>query len=117
MSFLRRLFGGGEQPDADQNAHHLYVRCNRCSRIVHVRIDLRNDLAAEYGDTDAEGYTLVKEVMDDRCFRMMRAELDFDNRRNETSRKVEGGTFITLAEWEELEAQKKPVVPPQRSSQ
>ena len=100
MGFLRRLFGGGEQPDADQNAHHLYVRCNRCSRIVHVRIDLRNDLAAEYGDTDAEGYTLLKEIMDDRCFRIMHAELQFDAKRRETDRKIEGGTFVTEEEWE-----------------
>jgi hypothetical protein len=65
-----------------------------------VRIDLRNDLTADYGDTDAEGYTLVKEVMDDRCFRLMRAELQFDTKRRETSREVEGGTFVTEEEWE-----------------
>jgi hypothetical protein len=100
MGFLRRLFGGGQRPAAGNHGYHLYVRCNRCSRIVHVRIDLRNDLTADYGDTDAEGYTLVKEVMDDRCFRLMRAELQFDTKRRETSRQVEGGTFVTEEEWE-----------------
>ena len=105
MSFLRRLFGGSEQP-ADDHALHLYVRCNRCRAAVHVRIDLRNDLAADYGDTEAEGYTLYKEVMDDRCFRLMRAELQFDAHRNEMSRQIEGGTFITEAEWQAL---RKPV--------
>lgn len=100
MGFLRRLFGGGQQTNTDNNGYHLYIRCKRCSTIVHVRIDLRNDLAADYGDTAAEGYTLVKEVMDDRCFRLMRAELHFDARRRETSREVEGGTFVTEEEWE-----------------
>src|SRR5687767_1708086 len=103
MSFLRRLFGGSSR-SPDDNAYHIYVRCNRCSRIVHVRIDMRNDLAAEYGDDTAEGYTLVKEVMDDRCFRITRAELHFDTRRAETSRAVEGGVFVTEAEWEEQRA-------------
>ncbi len=107
MGFLRRLFGGGEQPDADQNAHHLYVRCNRCSRIVHVRIDLRNDLAADYGDTAAEGYALHKDVMDDRCFRIIKVEIQFDSRRNEVSREIEGGSFITEAEWAELGARSR----------
>ena len=101
MSFLRRLFGGSERP-ADDQALHLYIKCNRCGAPVHVRIDLRNDLAADYGDTDAEGYMLSKEVMDDRCFKLMRAELQFDARRNEISRQIEGGTFLTEAEWEAL---------------
>lgn len=100
MGFLRRLFGGGRQPAADNYGYHLYIRCNRCSSIVHVRIDLRNDLAADYGDTAAEGYLLVKEVMDDRCFRLMRAELTFDAKRRETKREVEGGTFVTEVEWD-----------------
>ena len=37
MNLLRRRFGGGGAP-AMENAIHLYVRCNRCSAPVHVRI-------------------------------------------------------------------------------
>ncbi len=101
MGFLRRLFGGGQGP-AEESGLHLYVKCKNCGTPVHVRVDLRNDLSADYGDTDAEGYTLNKEIMDDRCFRIMRAEIQFDARKNEISRQVEGGTFISEAEWEEL---------------
>jgi hypothetical protein len=103
MEFLRRLFGGGGR-GGDEHAQHLYVRCDRCGRVVHVRIDLRNDLAADYGDTAAEGYTLIKEVMDDRCFRLMRAELHFTSRKAETSRAIDGGTFVDEAAWEEQKA-------------
>lgn len=103
MSFLRRLFGGGAKPAGD-HALHLYVKCSRCGSAVHVRVDLYNDLSSDYGDTDAEGYTLFKEIMDDRCFRLMRATIQFDARRNETSREVEGGTFISEAEYEESRA-------------
>ena len=55
MNLLRRLFGGSGAPAMD-NAIHLYVRCNRCSAPVHVRVDPRNDLVIEYGDDeDASG--------------------------------------------------------------
>ena len=101
MGFLRRLFGGGA-PRQGGEALHLYVKCNRCGAPVHVRVNLFNDLAADYGDTDAEGYALSKEVMDDRCFRIMRVDMQFDTRRRETSREIEGGTFISEEEWNEL---------------
>ena len=104
MGFLRKLFGGGQQ--AEDNALHLYIKCSRCGTPVHVRVDLRTDLAADYGDAAAEGYTLHKEVMDDRCFRIMHAEIVFDSRRNEVSRQLEGGTFIGQEEWEALRAEK-----------
>lgn len=101
MDFLRRLFGGG-RPSGD-GAIHLYVRCNRCGSPVHVRVDPRNDLVIEYGDDDdAAGYRLVKEIMDARCFRLMRAEIEYDRSRRETSRQIEGGTFITQEEYDQL---------------
>jgi hypothetical protein len=103
MNMLRRLFGGGAPTD---NAIHLYVRCNRCSAPVHARIDPRNDLLIEYGDNeDASGYRLIKEMMDSRCFRLMRAEIEYDPARREISRQIEGGTFISKEEYERLKAQ------------
>lgn len=106
MAFLRKLFGGGGSAQQDDNrALHLYIKCGRCGTPVHVRVDLQNDLAADYGDTEAEGYVLRKEVMDDRCFRLMLAEITFDPKRRETGRTVEGGTFITAEEWEQIKAQ------------
>ena len=105
MNLLRRLFGGNDAPASD-NAIHLYVRCSRCSAPVHVRIDPRNDLVIEYGDDDdASGYRLIKEIMDSRCFRLMRAEIEYDRGRRELSRTLEGGTFIPKEEYEQLIAQ------------
>jgi hypothetical protein len=103
MAFLKRLFGGGQQSQ-DSNILHLHVKCGRCGTPVHVRINLSNDLIADYGDTAAEGYELHKDVMDDRCFRLMRAHLTFDSRRRETSRAVEGGEFISAEDYEALTA-------------
>ena len=105
MNLLRRLFGGGEAATSD-NAIHLYVRCNRCGAPVHVRVDPRNDLVIEYGDDDdASGYRLIKEIMDSRCFRLMRAEIEYDRGRRELSRTIVGGTFVSRDEYEQLVAQ------------
>ncbi len=105
MNLLRRLLGGGDAPVAD-NAIHLYVRCDRCGAPVHVRVDPRNDLSIEYGDGDEpSGYRLIKEMMDSRCFRLMRAELSYDPSRRETSRSIEGGAFISKQEYDQILSQ------------
>jgi hypothetical protein len=105
MNFLRRIFGGNE-PAASDGAIHLYVRCDRCGAPVHVRADPRNDLLIEYGDEDdATGYRLIKEIMDSRCFRLMRAEIEYDRGRHEIGRQIEGGMFISHEEHDQLLAQ------------
>jgi hypothetical protein len=105
MNFLRRLFGGSG-PSASDGAIHLYVRCARCGAPVHVRVDPRNDLAIEYGEEDdAASYRLIKEIMDSRCFRLMRADIEYDRSRREINRQIEGGTFISKEEYDQLIAE------------
>lgn len=105
MGFFKRLLsGGGSAPSTDDTGLHVYVKCKHCGAPVHVRINLQNELAADYGDTAAEGYQVVKEITDDRCFRRMRAELHFDARKRETSREIEGGEFISEEAYESLRA-------------
>ena len=100
MDFLRRLFGSDERQCDD--AIHLYVACGRCRAVVHVRVDPRNDLMPEYGEgDDLIGYRLIKEIMDSHCFRLMRAEIEYDARRREIRRTIEGGAFITRDEYEQ----------------
>lgn len=103
MDFLRRLFGGARRAPAD-HALHLYVRCGRCGAPVHVRVHAYNDLAVEYGDDAVAGYTLHKEIMDAKCFRLMHADLTFDRDRREQSRTIAGGEFISKDEYERLTA-------------
>ncbi len=105
MNFLRRFLGKGRPSAEDTHALHLYVRCLHCGSPVHTRIDLRNDLNPEYGDELVEGYLLVKEMMDAKCFRLMRAEVRFDPNRREVSRAIEGGQFISREEYERLSHQ------------
>jgi hypothetical protein len=103
MDFLRRLFGGTKSAPAD-NALHLYVRCSRCGAPVHVRVHAYNDLAVEYNDDDVAGYTLHKEIMDSKCFRLIQADITFDRNRREQGRTIEGGEFISREEYERLAA-------------
>ncbi len=101
MNFLRRLFGGPS--GAPDSVLHLYVRCSHCGAAVHVRIHLFNDLAVEYDEHEQVcGYRLRKEMMDDRCFRLIYADLAFDRNRRELSRDIQGGVFIELDEYERI---------------
>lgn len=103
MKLLRSLFGS--RPPAD-SAIHLYVRCERCGSLVHVRVDPRNELSVEYDDSDdPTGYRLVKEIMDSRCFRLMRAEITYDRGKRELERTITGGAFVSREEYEKQNPQ------------
>ena len=107
MRFLRALFGAGA-PAADE-AIHLYVRCAHCGTIVHVRVDPRNELLLEFDDSGMPaGYRLAKEVMDARCFRLMRADIQYDRTRRERDRSIDGGTFVTREEYERQQSAATP---------
>jgi len=75
----------------------LYVRCNKCGAKTRVRISLANDLSIE----DEGGYILRKDIVDNRCYQLMHAELHFDERRRVVSRELSGGEFISEEEWAE----------------
>ena len=98
MSFLKRLFGGGEPRDSD--AIWLYVRCDNCGQKMKIRVDRRFDLRRDY---DRGGYKLDKEIMDGTCFSLMMARLRFDTGYRVLSRELEGGTFLTREELEQEE--------------
>lgn len=83
-------------PSADPNVLWLYVRCARCGTPLAVRVDTRNELSADY---ERGGYMLFKEMMDSKCFSLMRAEVHFDQQRNVKEQKVEGGTMMTKEEY------------------
>ena len=95
MAFLDKLFGRS----APSNVLWLYVRCNKCGAKVRVRVNLHNDPSV----ADDGGYILRKEILDDKCLQLMRAELHFDQKRRETFRHIEGGEFITREEYEAAE--------------
>jgi hypothetical protein len=93
-SIKSRLFPSSA---ADPNVLWLYVRCARCGTPLAVRVDTRNELSADY---EQGGYVLIKEMMDGKCFTLMRAEVHFDQQRNVTEQSVDKGAIITRQEYE-----------------
>ena len=70
-----------------------------CHAGVHARVDPRNDLMLEYGNGDVLiDFSLIKAIMDSRCFCLMCAEIEDDARCCEIRRTIEGGGFMTRNE-------------------
>lgn len=92
---LMSLFGakGGSETD---DAIHIYVECERCKARVHVRLDPRHDISAR----EEGGYYVRKEIMDSTCFRLMAAEIAFDSGYRIQRQEIQGGRFLTQAEFE-----------------
>ncbi len=103
MEILKRLFGGpGKAARGDDgNALIYYVKGSKCGAITRVRIDKYNELSL---DDDGENYVARKVVVDNVCYGAVEIELRFDANRNEISRSIEGGTFVTREEYEAWQA-------------
>lgn len=97
MGILDRVKSVLASPGGDANALWLYVRCGCCGTPVAVRVDLRNEPSIDY---ENGGYILHKEIMDSKCFTLMRAVVRFDDQRNVIDRSIDKGAFITREEYE-----------------
>ncbi len=97
MDWLGKLF----KPAApgDRNVLWLYAQCDRCGAPVATRINRGNEISPDY---ESGGSVLRKELMDSKCFQLMRAELHFDAQGNVTSKTLDHGKFLTRAEYEAL---------------
>ena len=98
MGLLEKLFSlfGAKGAGGGDDAVHIYVECERCKSKVHVRLDRRHDISAR----EDGGYYVRKEIMDSKCFRLMAAEITFDSAYRIQSQEVQGGRFVTQAEFE-----------------
>ncbi len=98
MDFFNRIkstFAGG---GASTPVLWLYVQCNKCGAPVAVRVNLFNDPSLD----DEGGYILRKEIMDNKCFRLMTAEMHLDEARHIKEQTIDGGKFITKQQYEQL---------------
>ncbi|MCI0396564.1 MAG: hypothetical protein L0332_27995 [Chloroflexi bacterium] len=98
MGIFRRLFGGGGTTPANQGDNEgffVYVQCNNCGDKVRLRIHKQHDLNLAEG-----GYVWHKTIVDNRCFRPIPTEAHFDSHYQMTQAEIEGGQYITQAEYE-----------------
>ena len=101
MGFLKRIFGGN-QPYEDKQGIYLYVVCENCGDRLRVRVDKQYDLNRISG-----GYTWRKSLVDSKCFRPMETVVTFDNNYEVVEAEIEGGRYVSLAEYEALAAAEK----------
>ena len=97
MSFLKKLpklFSTPARPD--DSAYWVTVKCNRCGETIRTRINLYNDLSADYSEGGEQVYCCRKMLMSEggRCFQRVEVELKFDAKRQLLSRDISGGTFV-----------------------
>ena len=99
MGFFKRLLGGGQA--ADQGLY-LYVRCDNCGEPIRIRVNLANDLSPVYEDEDdlEDGYELRKQILGNRCYKLMEGYWRFDRRKRPIRAEIEGGAQITAEEYE-----------------
>ncbi|HEX6305006.1 MAG TPA: hypothetical protein VFZ76_12510 [Anaerolineales bacterium] len=98
MSFLKKiseLFSSSRT--SDDTAYWLYVRCKRCGESIRTRVDLHNDLSANYGEGGEETTYLCRKVLmgQERCFQRIEVQLTFDQQRKLIDRQISGGDFIS----------------------
>jgi len=100
---LKGLFGGGSSSGSagDPYGLPLYFKCKKCGAITRVRVDKRNDLNRDEGPGV---FVLRKEVMDNKCFQLMRAEIWLDASYQVVSADVTGGELVTQAEYDAAHA-------------
>ncbi len=93
MGFLDRLFGRKKQEPKDEGIY-FYVRCDNCERVLHTRLDPKTQLVRTN-----DGFSVHKDLRDDRCFRHLILTATFDRGLNVTSSDMTGGTIISRETW------------------
>ncbi len=68
------------------------IKCGKCGEIVNIKVFPERDLNPTYDD-NGPAYTLKKEVMDSKCFRLISVEISYDSSRREIGREISGGSF------------------------
>jgi hypothetical protein len=113
MDFLKRAWqtvvgaaGGGVVADSDPNGVWFHFRCKRCGTVVRVRANKAADFNYEEGGPGARRF--AKEVMDSKCFQLMRAEIWLDGSYSVVAAEVQGGELISLDEYEAAQNAAKP---------
>jgi len=95
MAFLKKLFGAfSGSPKTDRDAYWIAVKCNRCGEVIRARVDLRNDLSAEYEEGGGMYYFSRKVLMGQgHCFQRVEVELIFSSDYALVNREITGGQF------------------------
>ncbi len=93
MNLLKKLF---PSPAAQSSPrfHSFAVQCNRCGETIEGRINLANDLSADYEDNRIV-YHVRKVIMGSgHCFQQIEVEFTFDSSHKVVDQQISGGRFV-----------------------
>ena len=92
MKKLSSLFTGSPK----DSSFWIAVQCDRCGEIIRTRVDLNNDLSAEYGEAEGETSYFCRKVLIGKqgCYLPNEVELRFDAGRNLMEKQIKGGNFV-----------------------
>ena len=98
MKFVKRLsslFAGSVQDNKD-SSFWITVECDRCGEVIRTRIDMSNDLSAEYGEGEGEVAYFCRKVLIGKqsCFVPIEVILRFDSNRCLIEKQITGGKFL-----------------------
>ena len=98
MSWLKWLTTvlGGAPAGGQPGGYHFAVQCSRCGEVIPARVDLANELSAEYGEADGASSLVCRKVLmgKGRCFQQIEITLTFDAGRRLIDRQIAGGDFV-----------------------
>jgi hypothetical protein len=95
MGIFRKLSGLFTGSPQDRSLW-IAVQCDRCGEIIRTRVDLNNDLSAEYGEGEGETAYYSRKVLVGKkgCYIPIEVEMKFDAHRNLVEKRVKGGKFV-----------------------
>lgn len=95
---IDRIRAAGEE---DSSAYWLYVKCDQCGEKLRTRVNLNNDLSIHYSETAGSNTYFCRKAIigSERCFSPIEIELTFDHQRSLVDKQIQGGQFISEAEF------------------
>jgi hypothetical protein len=98
MKFIKKvssIFTGPGERNRDRSLS-IAVRCDRCGEVIRTRVDLSNDLAAEFGEGEREAAYFCRKVLvgNQGCYVPVEVLLKFDARRSLVEKQINGGKFL-----------------------
>jgi hypothetical protein len=93
---ISNIFTGSNQENK-KGSFEIAVKCSRCGEVIRTRIDLANDLSAEYDESGGETSYHCRKVLIGKqgCYVPIEVVLKFDVGRNLTEHQISGGSLLT----------------------
>jgi DNA-directed RNA polymerase subunit N (RpoN/RPB10) len=91
---IGRLFTARPQR-SDSTFHHFTVRCLRCGELIEAKINVYNDVSAEFGSDGKATYHCRKVLIGaGRCYQQIEVTFELDEGRRVLEQSVSGGEFV-----------------------